>query len=736
LVWSPILYAQAILKGKVVDISTKEPLENAVITSREGRATAISDERGNFQLPVEGSSDTVRVSFIGYETISAPAWRTGESRLIELKHGTIDLQVVTIHPMPMNASFSTITHIDLNLHALNSAQDLMRLVPGLSLMQHQGGGIADHIFFRGFDADHGTDLGVSVDGMPVNMVSHIHGQGFSDLHFIIPELVTSLEYGKGPYYSDRGDFATAGYIDFRIRDVLERNELKMEGGQFHTGRIMGSFNLLGDKARQNEQTAYIAGEGFYTDGPFDLPQHFNRGNLFGKYLLKLSPKTGLKLTLSTFSSLWQSSGEIPARAISDGLVSRWGVIDSTQGGNTSRTTGILRLTTAVSDHLTIENQFYYSHYFFDLGYDQTFFADDSVNGDRLRQHESRDQVGYMGKVSHRAYLAGTAELRSSAGLGFQADAIRGSELSHTKQSGEILDYIQHGDIREWTVHAFLDEQYLKGKWQFDAGARVDYLHFQYRDLLNPGQAPLGRAVVSPKINIGYTVNDKLQIYARTGKGFHSNDAKVALQDRGAGMLPAAYGADLGLNWKPLPRLYVNAAAWYLFLQQEFVYEGDEGVFEPGDRTQRQGLDLSARYEFTGWLHANLDLIATRARDAAAPKGNDYLPLAVPFYGSAGLFIKLPNGINGGWTARFMANRPANADNSMIAEGYILNDLTANYTKHKFEIGVEIQNLFNATWRDAQYEIGSRLKNESQPVDDMSYTPGSPFFARVKFAVFF
>jgi hypothetical protein len=202
------------------------------------------------------------------------------------------------------------------------------------------------------------------------------------------------------------------------------------------------------------------------------------------------------------------------------------------------------------------------------------------------------------------------------------------------------------------------------------------------------------------------------------------------------VLPAAYGADLGANWKPIPQLYLNASVWWLFLQQEFVYNGDDGTFSPGDQTRREGIDFSVRYEFTHWLYADFDINFCKARDVQAAKGQDYLPLSVPLYSTGGLYIKLQNGLNAGLNYRYMKDRPANEDNSLVAQGYFLTDLAVNFTKRKFEVGMEIQNLFNTAWRDAQYEVESRLKNEAQPVDDMSFTPGMPFFAKLKFAVFF
>jgi hypothetical protein len=728
-------YSQTIIKGRVIDKSTGEPLEYVIISSEERGATAVSDQQGKFELRTKGAEDSLSVSFVGYRS-TIVAGKAGQSLLVEMERGPMDLKAITIHPLSNNASFHTISGIDLNLRPVNSAQDLMRLVPGLFLMQHQGGGIAEHIFLRGFDADHGTDVNVSVDGMPLNLVSHVHGQGFSDLHFLIPELVTHYEFGKGPYYADHGDFTTAGYVSFRTADVLDRSEVKIEGGAFNTGRAMAMVSLLSDKARQRGESAYIAGEVSYTDGPYDYPQHFDRANLFGKYIVKLSPANQLKVTLSTLGSDWRSSGEIPVRAVEEGSVGRWGYIDSAQGGYTSRTNAIVRLTTSLSDKLSMENQVYYSRYFFNLHYDETFFADDPVNGDQLRQRESRDLYGYNGKLTDHAYFKNGGDLTSSFGAGWQLNNIHGSELSHTKDYNDVLDYIQYGNVREMTLNGYLDENYRTGNWLFNTGVRLDYLYFNYMDRLNPAQPARGKAIASPRLNIEYTVNPNWQIYVKTGKGFHSNDAKIVAANKGIDVLPSAYGADWGINWKPVPRLFVNASLWYLYLAQEFVYNGDDGTFSPGDKTRREGIDLSARYEFTPWLFANFDINLCRARDIQAPKGAAYLPLSVPLSSTGGLYFKLPNGFNGGLSYRYLKNRPANEDNSLVAQGYFLADLSANYTRRKYEIGLEIQNLFNTPWRDAQYEVTSQLRNEAQPVDDISFTPGMPLFAKVKLAVFF
>ncbi len=729
-------FCQNTVTGRILDERTKEPIESAIISVPQNGRTIISDGRGYFKIKLPADVNTVNISMIGYRSTSVAVTNEHLSQIIYLQRGPVDLKEIIITPQSNSSSFYTISAIDLNMRPVNSSQDLMRLVPGLFLGEHQGGGIAEHIFFRGFDADHGTDVNVSVDEMPLNLVSHAHGQGFADLHFLIPELVSKYEFGKGPYYAGYGDFTTGGYVNFKTYNVLNKSMIKLEGGQFNTGRIMSMINLLSDKAKQRGESGYIAGEAAYTDGPFDLAQHFNRLNLFGKYNVNINAKNKLGLTLSTFSSKWRSSGEIPERAVEAGITNRFGYIDSAQGGHTSRSNAIVKLSSVLSDKLVLENQLYYSKYFFNLHYNATLFADDTINGDQLRQRESRDLFGYRSRLIHHNYFNNGATLISTIGAEWQFNKVNNSELSHTKNKNTVLEYLQFGNVKETSLSAFADENLQIGKWLFNAGARIDYLNFNYKDKINPQQPARSKVIASPKLNVEYTINNTIQLYLKTGKGFHSNDAKVVVANTGQQILPSAYGADVGVNWKPFQHLYINAALWYLQLQQEFVYDADEGSIEPGGKTKRQGIDVSARYQFNKWLFASADINICKARNTEATKGNDYLPLAVPFSGTGGLDFKFLNGINGGLSYRYLKDRPANEDNSLIARGYFITDLTANFTKRKYEIGVEVQNLFNTAWREAQFEVESRLRNEPETVDGISFTAGTPFFVKLKFAIFF
>jgi hypothetical protein len=635
----------------------------------------------------------------------------------------------------------SLSKVDLNLLPVRSAQDLLRLVPGLFIAQHQGGGKAEQIFLRGFDADHGTDVNISVDGMPVNLVSHAHGQGYADMHFIIPETVAGYEFGKGDYYVDKGDFTTAGYVAYNTLNTLDRNMVKVEGGEFNHARIVALINLLGRAARDKGQSAYVAGEGLYFDGPFHYGMHFNRGNLFGKFITPVGTLGKLTVEASTFSSGWRSSGELPERAITEGYVQdRFGVLDSAQGGNTTRTNVIAKLRSRLRNEWTLENQAYYSHYFLNLVSNFTFYETYPVQGDEFIQHESRNLYGYNGRLSRKA-----AALTSTVGWGGRYDDVAPIYLAHSEKA-VILDYLQKGRVRETAVNAYIDETWQKGKWLFNAGARIDYLHFYYGSVSADSAAKVyqgvdptaGKAIVSPKLSAQYTVDDRMQWYVRLGKGFHSNDARVVIAKEGYQVLPAAYGVDLGMNWKPLPGLFVNATLWYLYLQQEFTYGADLGddAVSPGGRTQRFGVDLSVRYQATGWLTAYLNANAAHPRTLGVPRSESYIPLAPTLTSTAGLDVRLKSGWNGGVSYRYLHDRPGNATNTLTASGYFITDMTVNYTKRKYEVGLMVENLFNTVWKESQFEEVSRLKYEPQAVDAMSFTPGVPFLAKVKFAVFF
>jgi CarboxypepD_reg-like domain/TonB-dependent Receptor Plug Domain len=744
------VHSQLTISGKVIDQATREPLELAVVADSKTRGTVLTDKEGKFLIKNVSGTDSLKVSFIGYTSKQFEVVDLKGLVIIPLEKGQMDLKEVIITNHSNNLTTShTLSRIDLNMQPVKSAQELLRLVPGLFIAQHQGGGKAEQIFLRGFDADHGTDVNVSVDGLPVNLVSQAHGQGYADLHFLIPETVAGYDFGKGPYYTSKGDFCTAGYVAYNTINVLDRDLVKIEAGQYSSIRGVAMINLLSKQAMEKGTSAYIATEALYSNGgPFDVPEHFNRFNLFGRFITNIGNSSSLNLSLSSLTSRWRAAGEIPNRAEAEGYIKDpFGSIDSAQGGYTTRANANIRLSTKLKNDFTWENQAFYSHCYFSLISNFTFYYADPLNGDEFGQHEQRDIYGYKSTLTHQNFF-GNAMLTSTAGVGIRDDRTHPSWLSHTLHGDSILNFIQYGTVREANAYGYLDESFETGKWLFNIGGRIDYFNFYYLSQapasdtaaaiyngVNPNQS---KAIFSPKINIQYTLNSTAQVYLKMGKGFHSNDARVVIANQGYQILPAAYGADLGINLKPAPRLFINAALWYLYLQQEFTYGsdfGDESV-QPGGRTVRKGLDFSIRYQFNNWLYGNLNLDFARPRDLDAPKGQNYLPLAPTFTSTAGLYYKFRNGLNGGISYRYLHDRAANEDYSLTAYGYFIMDLTANYTTRKYEIGFAVENLLNQKWNEAQFAYLSRLKYETAPVYEVSNTPGVPFFARLKFTVFF
>ncbi len=726
------LQGQHIIKGKVVNIESRQPLEGVSITVSDKLAkNTITDRYGNFSIQSSTDTTSLWISLIGYQAKPMVVGKR-ENIKIELRAATIDLKDIVLKTS-QSTEFTTLGKIELDLKPVRNTQELLRLVPGLFIAQHAGGGKAEQIFLRGFDSDHGTDVQVSVDGMPVNMVSHAHGQGYADAHFIIPETINTVDFGAGPYYTQHGNLNTAGYVAFSSFNNIDKSTIQAEGGNFNTFRTLAILDLL--KKNKDKQSAYIASEYYYTNGPTINKQHFNRFNIFGKYNLAISDNTQLTASLSSFKSKWDASGQIPERAVISGEIDRFGSIDPSEGGNTERHNANLVIAHHFNNGINWENQLFYSRYIFNLFSNFTFFVNDPVNGDGINQAESRNIIGYLSKLDKK-YEAGNWRLHSLAGGGLRYDNTKDSKLTHVVKR-RFLDNIKLGDIKELNLYAYVQQQASIGKFMLDGGIRFDYLHFDYFDKLNMQQMnSQGKSIVSPKFNIQYTINSAVQLFVKSGKGFHSNDTRVVVANQGKEILPAAYGTDIGVALKPTKNFFLSVAIWNLYLNQEFVYVGDDGNVEPSGKTKRQGVDLIARYQFSETLFANVNINLTKPRARGEMKGQDYIPLAPTATSIGGIFYKTKRGFNGGVTYRFITDRPANEDNSIIAKGYTLLDGSINYTQSKYEIGLAFENILNVKWNEAQFATESRLMNEPAPVSELNFTPGTPFFARLKLAIFF
>lgn len=712
--------------GRVVN-TTNNPLENVYIYNATSNTHTHTKVNGRFILGNCKVGDIIEVSILGYEkqrfNLSAAQLKDKVTLVLKTKTFLLDELVLT----KKVDAIETTVKIDLAKNPVNSSQDILRKVPGLFIGQHAGGGKAEQIFLRGFDIDHGTDLSISVDGMPVNMVSHAHGQGYSDLHFLIPETIQKINFGKGPYYANHGDFNTAGYVDFKTKSALEKSQINIGLGQFNTFRTLGMFNLL-DK--QSNENMYAAIEYLATDGFVESPQNFSRLNVFTKYNTYLKDNSKLTLMASHFTSKWDASGQIPQREVANGNITRFGAIDDTEGGQTSRTNLNVQYDKELENDIAFQTNVFYSKYDFRLFSNFTFFLDDPIHGDQIKQQESRDIFGFNSQFIKNTNIA-DVDVRLIAGTGLRNDIINNVELSHTLNRKQTLNNIQLGDINQTNYYAFLNTEFEFGDFTVAPALRLDYMKFSYNDALlsTYKTQTTSKTLVNPKLNITYNPNKNIQWFLKSGIGFHSNDTRVVVKQANKTM-PRAYGVDFGNSWKPTSKLLVNTTLWYLFSEEEFVYVGDAGIVEPSGKSKRYGFDLGVRYQLNDWLYFNTDATFTKARSVEESVGQDYIPLAPKVTLAGGLAMNDYHNFSGGIHYKYIGDRAANEDNSITAKGYFVTDANLNYKLNNITLGVSIENLFDVEWNETQFATESRLKNEVSSVEEIHFTPGTPFSAKL------
>jgi TonB-dependent Receptor Plug Domain len=723
----------------IFDSTSRVPLQAVSVESTNGYFAQLSDPTGfvNLNKMSEGIQ-TLRLSSVGFQTkiiyLNTINLNAKETILMVPKVST--LSEITIQPIKNANIYKTINELDLHLRPLNNSQEVLRTIPGLFIGQHAGGGKAEQIFLRGFDIDHGTDINLTVDGMPVNMVSHAHGQGYADLHFVIPELIEKINFNKGLYFAEKGNFTTAGFVAFKTKDFLENNFVKIEGGQFSTFRAVTGLNLLKNRSGLNKHSLYFANESSFTKGYFDSPQDFSRFNGTLKYNGRINTNHNLTATFTGFYSKWLASGQIPNRAVENGLVSFFGAIDNTEGGVTSRKNASIELATYLPNGGNLKNQLFYSQYDLDLYSNFTFFKENPINGDQIKQKESRNIWGFNSTYQNEKTI-GKLNVQTSAGIQIRYDDINDLELSRTANRTELIEALKLGDVNELNAGIYYSQKVnFTQKIALTGAVRYDYFKNKYDDKLTKTKAEANAGIFSPKLNLDIKINDKAQLYLYNGRGFHSNDTRVAVAQNGKKVLPPAYGTDLGGIFKIGQKLFLQTALWHLWLDQEFVYVGDEGVVEEGGQTRRIGYDVSARYQIGKNLFANLDLSLAKPRALQVPNAESYLPLAPNFTSVGGISYKKLRGWNGSLNYRYIADRPANESNTVMAKGYFVTDGVLNFSTKKWEAGISIQNILNTKWKETQFNTETRLKNELRPVEEIHFTPGTPFFAKLNFTFLF
>lgn len=766
---SGVLAQPALLTGTVTaeDGTLLADVNLALLDTPWGTVSA-SDGTFLFEGVAPGNY-TLRASKIGYAPAEQPVTLTADRPAkvtLTLARRTVQLDEILAEAIQPRraASARVVASFDLMTRPTRSAQDLLRMAPGLVTAQHAGGGKAEQIFLRGFDADHGTDVAISVDGVPVNMVSHGHGQGYADLHFLIPEVVEQVEVFKGPYSAEHGNFATAGAVTMRTRDHLAYNSLQAEVGAYDTYNLTTLFSVPMPSPHQG---AYVAGQYQQSDGPFEEPQRFKRFNVFGKFHTHLAPGVSLAASVSGFSSAWDASGQVPLRAVSQGLIERFGAIDAQEGGTTSRQDLNVEYA-ATQGNRRFQLQAYASQYSFKLFSNFTFFLDDPVQGDMIEQTDRRSLAGLHGRYQFTSLL-GSIVGTTTLGGSFRTD---NAAVSLWKSPDRIRETsLVDADVLERNLALWAEELLVLNRFvSLTLGLRGDYFTFDVADHLEGTTTALPhasgytqQAILSPKAGLVVSPTRNLDLFVNAGSGFHSNDARNAVigsrisaitrrrtqagdndaqiaqalqaqgfdpAQRGVQTLPRAYGAELGFRVRPLRTLHVGAAAWWLDLEEEYVYVGDGGFTELSGPTRRYGLDLDARYAFNAWLAADADLNLSQGYFREEPEDADAIPLAPRITSTGGLTVRHPGGLDASLRYLYVGDRPANEDSSVEAAGYLLVHLVAGYQWQQVRLFTTLENLLDTEWNEAQFDTESRLPGETVPVSELHFTPGNPRNIRV------
>jgi outer membrane receptor protein involved in Fe transport len=656
------------------------------------------------------------------------------------------------------ASDSTTGQAELGLRPRLRTENVLEAVPGLFTVQHAGGGKAQQYFMRGFDLDHGTDLAFFVDGAPINAVSHAHGQGFSDLHFIIPEVIDRLDSTKGPYSAQVGDFATAGSVTFRMADHLDEGIGRVEvGPDGHKRAVAAVSPDLGENWR-----AVAAAEVFNEDGPFIHPEDYDRFNGYAKITRILDEESELSLMLTAYGGTWNMSGVLPARAVcgeGDGTptpaayagshcLSRWDSVDPSQGGASER---LMALTTYRRriERGDVELTAYVVHSNLQLfpndGIAASFQPAGMQYGSQVEQDDTRTEMGANLRLSRQVDVGGL-DVRVAAGLQFRDDVID-AELHRTEQRqrldgmpgipGPIFD----GTINESELGAYADADWRVAKWlRFVLGGRADRIDAALDNAsptaVNQASGYKGASQFSPKASMVVSPLREWDVFVNYGSGFHTNDVRSTLVGEINGVQPTliatATGYEVGTSVRPLKGLSITAVAFLLDLTQELTVDGDTDSTSPSGPTRRYGGEFSGRYQLGHGLFADATFTVAHARytDAAdVNAGQAFVTLAPDKTFSAGVGAREPVGpftLVAGAFVRSMSDRPATQDGRLVATGYTIVNAQAGLRWKSFELGVDVLNVGNVNWREGQFAVNSRLPGEGPtPPTGVSFTPGVP-----------
>lgn len=634
----------------------------------------------------------------------------------------------------LSASENTFTGTEVNERPFSRPAEALEVVPGLIITQHSGDGKANQYFLRGFNLDHGTDLAISVDSMPVNMRTHGHGQGYADLNFLIPELIGLVSVKKGPYFADEGDFSSVGAVHVSLIDTVKKSVALATVGSFGYRRVFGVTS-----AKAGEGNLLVAGEVNTYNGPWDYPDKLRKLNAVVRYT-EGTIDNGLSLTGMAYSNRWNSTDQVPLRAITSGLIGLYSALDPTDGGNSDRFSISGRWAQSDKDGSSKVN-FYAIKSSLDLYNNFTFFLDDPVNGDQFHQHDDRVLAGLNASHTFNSVFAG---LPMQTEIGFQSryDDIKVS-LSDAVQR-QFLSGTRNDKVKEGSVGVFAQNTIHWTSWfRSYVGYRGDFYNANVQSFINPANSGNANASIgSPKFGLVFGPIAKTEFFFNAGEGFHSNDARgVTIKETPDGtssvdsapFLVKTRGAEIGIRTRAIPNLDSSVSLFVLDSASEILFVGDAGDTEPSRPSRRYGIEWSNHYKPYSWLSFDGDLAVTHARfrgdnsDQAAayaelvgyPQsqiGNapgSFIPGAPNMIASAGVRLGEATGWFAALRYRYFGPRPLTEDGAFVSPATgLLNGQVGYRFENGWRIQLDAYNLTDSRSDQITYAYGSMLKTDA------------------------
>lgn len=614
--------------------------------------------------------------------------------------------------------------------------EVLERIPGLIATQHSGTGKANQYFLRGFNLDHGTDFSTFLEGVPLNLPSHGHGQGYLDVNLLIPELIEVIEFRKGPYYAEVGDFSSAGTSRVEYMSAIDRPFIKMSFGEFDFYRVVG-----GGSTRVAGGDLMIGGEFQFYNGPWDLREDLEKFNGIAKWTVG-DRERGMSLFASGYSADWNATDQIARRAVRDGTIGRFGNLDSDLGGNTSRYTASAKFWNGLEN--TTRAHAYVSTYDFNLWSNFTYFLDDPENGDEFQQRDKRTVLGLEVAQDLEHELL-SRHVHHTFGLQLRNDRVSDIGLFNTS-ARQRLATVRDDSLEVTTLGMYwkADAQILSWMRAY-AGLRGDLYWFDVhaRSLAENG-GNRSDGIVQPKVGLAFGPWVSTEFYVNYGRGFHSNDARGATiridpttgeEAARVDPLVATQGAEIGARTTWLPGLHSTLALWWLDLDSELLFVGDAGNTEASRPSRRYGLELANYWRALDWLTLDADFTFTQSEFRDSDPEGDRIPGALRTTVAAGGAVDFDNGIFGSLRVRHFGAAPLVEDNSARSSSTTLVNMQLGYEWLAFPWGdmiatLDILNLFDSRDNDITYFYPSRLPGEPQEgVEDFHFHPVEPIMLR-------